>query len=99
MNTQVNNHLSESQQRFFILLEQYPKYLPYWNSEKCSCDLVGLENAYGVFSHGECVMAKFFVGLWRGQNQHLFDLFEAAGLVDEKAVSIILTWFENPFWP
>ena len=99
MNTELKSHLSESQQRFFTLLEQYPKLLCYWDSKKCACDLNGLNNAYGIFSRGECVMAKFFVGLWRGQNEHHFDLFEAASVLDEDNRSIILGWLKEPFWP
>ncbi len=99
MNTQVSSHLSESQQHFFILLEQYPTILRYWDSKERACDFIGLNNAYGVFSHGECVMAKFFVGLWRGQNEHQFDLFEAASVLDKEHRSIISGWLKEPFWP
>nr|WP_247595141.1 hypothetical protein [Salmonella enterica] len=48
-------------------------------------------------SHGEAVLARFFLSLWNGSNAG-FDLVEAAGL-DDRERQLIARWLADPFWP
>ncbi len=51
-----------------------------------------------LMSHGECVLAKFFLFVWT-QNNHAFDIVEAASVLDQPDRQVIIDWLTNPFWP
>ena len=49
-------------------------------------------------SHGEKVMAKFFMAIWLHKNDE-FSLIEAASVLDKKHRVQIAGWLAEPFWP
>lgn len=44
-------------------------------------------------------MAKFFAGVWLGENQFGFDLFEAARTLEPTDTNLIIDWLNNPTFP
>lgn len=99
--TVVTGHftLSPEQARFKTMLSKYPQLLGYWDFAKRECDLEGLKESLSVLSHGEQIMARFFVGLWLGENQFDFDLFDATRSLDDQHLQVILNWLNDPVFP
>ena len=93
------NMLSESQHLFFELLARAPWLTPYWNMEERACHIDRLEGAMGSWSHGEQILARFFVMVWFGQNRMDFDLLDAASVLDHPQRILIVHWLSEPFWP
>ena len=91
--------LSPSQCRFAELLAAVPWLERYWDFEAGECQLDRIKDAMGVWSHGERVLAQFFVGVWRGNNELGFDLIDAASTLDPQHRAVIGTWLADPFWP
>jgi len=91
--------LTESQHRFAELLEQVPWLQPYWDVRQNSYQPDRLASAMEAWAHGEQIMARFFVMVWRGQNVLDFDLADAAAVLDQPLRLIISQWFMDPFWP
>ena len=93
--------LTESQARFRDLLEQVSYLQPYWtwDGAEPQCQIDDIQSAMDAWSHGERIMAQFMVGLWGHTNKFEFDLFEAAGTLDEANRKIISDWIKDPFWP
>lgn len=58
-----------------------------------------LENYLGVASHGETILARFFAGVWRGDDEWDFNLFDAVGILDDKGKRIVMDWIARPVWP
>ncbi|AZT44443.1 hypothetical protein [Salmonella enterica] len=85
------------QNRFFTLLSQYPRIAVFWSRAEGECKTEALRQAMGGMSHGEAVLARFFLSLWNGSNAG-FDLVEAAGL-DDRERQLIARWLADPFWP
>lgn len=50
-------------------------------------------------SHGTAIMLRFFLGVWRNDNQYEFDLFDAEQTLDAEHLLIIKDWRADPFWP
>jgi len=91
--------LSENQVKFFDLLEQAPYLSNCFCSEDRTYDPEALSELLTRVSHGEKIMAQFFVGLWRNKNSMEFNLFDAANTLDTNNRKIIIDWFKEPFWP
>lgn len=91
-------NVSPSQARFALMLEGAPFLKRYWDLDERTCDVEQLNQAIDYFSHGEQVMARFYLSVWLGDNRD-FDLFEAVRTLDEYNRSIILQWIQTPFWP
>lgn len=96
--TSQNINLSPSQARFALMIDQYPRFSKYWNWEKRECDIDRLNEAMGVMSHGERILAQFFLSVWKNNNQS-FDLLDAASVLDLPERKIIIEWLRDPFWP
>jgi hypothetical protein len=62
-------------------------------------DLETLKKSMSTYSTGQSIMASFFVGLWLHKNRFEFDIFEAAGSLDQKSMKFIINWMARPFWP
>ncbi len=92
-------HLSEEQAKFAAMLIRYPRLFAFWDFEQRGFDVANFEQALGVFSHGERIIAEFFVGLWRGDNKYNFDFFEAAKVLDAAQLAEIQNWLNDPFFP
>lgn len=58
-----------------------------------------LESYLATASHGQAIMARFAVGVWRGDNHHQFDAFEAARVLDQELCSQVTQWMNDPYWP
>ena len=91
--------LSINQVRFFQLLEFAPYLREFFCSKSRVYDPDGINEFLRSASRGEILMAKFFVSLWKNQNEMNFDLFEAANQLDNSNRSIIAQWVSDPFWP
>ena len=52
-----------------------------------------------VASHGEAIMARFVLGVWRGEDKFNFDFTEAASVLDRNQRQVITDWMLDPFWP
>jgi len=59
--------LTPEQRRFRELIAPYSNLARYWDWETRSLDEEGLDQAMGVFSHGEQIMATFFPKCLVGQ--------------------------------
>lgn len=50
-------------------------------------------------SHGETIMARFALAVWRHDNNFEFDITDAAAVLDPSQVQIISDWLAEPWWP
>jgi len=91
--------LTPEQKAFKQMLTACPFLQPYWDFGKRECDADALENAMGMFSHGEQIMARFFMVVWFGKNQWSFDFIDAARTLDDEHRQVILAWFAAPIFP
>jgi hypothetical protein len=92
--------LSSGQAQFAALIQSFPwlaKYR-YWDWDKRECAYETLKENMGVMSHGEQIIAQFFLGVWRHNDQE-FDILEAASVLDRETRQLITGWFVDPFWP
>ena len=91
--------LSKSQLRFATLIEPYPWLEKYWRwgDGEYDCDTKSLDKDIGVMSHGERVLAQFFLAVWTGKNKG-FDILEAASVLDVSDREMIAGWLAEPFW-
>ncbi|MEX0446544.1 hypothetical protein [Xenorhabdus sp. SGI246] len=87
--------------RFFLMLADYPLLFKFWDVEKKECDKEALIDSLSVLSHGESIMAKFFMTVWFGDNRknYEFDIVEAASVLDLPQRRLITLWMLDPFWP
>lgn len=53
----------------------------------------------GTLSHGDQLMAKFFAGIWCGENVLGFDLIEVARVLDASHLGSIQRWLAEPEFP
>lgn len=91
--------LSKEQKQFRALLLNCPSVSPYWDFERCECDIPALKVRMKTMSHGERVLAQFFLAVWSGENQHGFDLIEATKILDADSLLLIEQWIAEPFFP
>ena len=91
--------LTPEQRQFKQMLDGYPSLIPFWNFDTRNCDLQALERAIPAMSHGEQIMARFFVAVWLGENQFDFDLIDAAATLDDTHRQLIVDWLINPMFP
>ncbi|MCU3341298.1 hypothetical protein N8V28_21415 [Enterobacter hormaechei subsp. hoffmannii] len=88
---------SESQTRFFEILALYPAISSFWDRSARECRVQELREDMEGMSHGEKVMAKFFMAIWFHKNGE-FSLIEAASVLDEPHRKVIAAWLRDPFW-
>jgi hypothetical protein len=50
-------------------------------------------------SHGEQIMARFFVAVWLGENRFDLDLVDAAATLDDTHRQLIVDWLAKPVFP
>lgn len=89
---------SDTQKRFFALVEHYPAISRFWDREQRECNVSGLKEDMEGMSHGEKVLAKFFLAIWLHRNGD-FNLIEAASVLDTNHRAMIAGWLADPFWP
>jgi hypothetical protein len=83
--------------RFFKMLDTYPRIAGLWDRENRSLDIEHFEKELKLMSSGERHLAKFFAGIWFGDNRYGFDPIEAVHALSDRGV--ISNWIENPFFP
>lgn len=87
-----------SRDRFRLMLQEFPLLAHYWDTEENCLRYAEMKESLGVLSRGEQIMARFYMSVWSADN-HDFDFLDAAGLLDNSAKRIVMTWFAAPFWP
>jgi hypothetical protein len=87
------------QRRFKDLMAPYSNLARYWDWETRCLDEEGLDQAMGVFSHGEQIMATFFRNVWAGRDQSPLGLIDAASTLGHEDLAIIIGWLRDPFFP
>ena len=89
----LNTSLTEEQARYALWLEDKAPYLlPLFNFDQQSFLPDKVEHYLGVASHGQAIMARFFLGVWRHQDQFDFDFIDAAGTLDQQQMKVITDW-------
>jgi len=92
-----------SLQRFARMIAPYKFLAPYCdfdgNEQLWEFDIPEIKERMGVWSHGEQVLAKFFMSLWQRSGDHGFDFFEAVATLDALDIKKICAWAQDPFWP
>lgn len=89
--------LTPEQRRFKDWLPDYLQ--PFWNFDSRDCDLDGLRDALNGMSHGEAINARFYAGIWCGENVLSFDLIDATKTLDTESLQVISDWLADPWWP
>ena len=90
---------SVNHERFAELLQQVPRLVPYWDFERGEMKAEELKCAIAKWSRGEEIMARFFAGVWLGENSWQFDFIEAASVLDSRHMNLVTDWMDQPFWP
>jgi len=90
---------SEVQTRFFKMIRRMPELAGLWDPFKCEYDPEHVDRVLGATSHGTAIMLRFFLGVWRHDNEYDFDLFDAVAILDDERLAIITDWMADPFWP
>ena len=90
--------MTTGQEKFFKTLSAFPWLALYWDSKNNEVDIATLKAAMGAMSHGERILASFFLSVWLGENNG-FDLVEAAATLDEGNRALIAAWLQHPWWP
>ena len=90
--------LSSSEARFFSLLDDFDGLSIFWDKATKSCDIDALNAQMGLMSHGEKIIAQFFLGIWT-RNNNDFNIFDAAAVLGESEIKVIISWVKKPFWP
>ena len=91
--------LTENQQRFFAMLEEFPRLAVYWDKDSASLHQKTLEQDLSTMSSGESSLVRFFASLWLGSNAFEFDIFRHIQECDACVQSMIAAWVANPFFP
>lgn len=96
----LNSSLSESQARYAIWIEEkMPFLLPLFNFEERAYKPEAVKSYLSSASHGQAIMARFALGVWRHEDHFDFDFIDAAQTLDVKNMKVITDWLRNPFWP
>lgn len=91
--------LSAEQTHFMIMLEKAPYLKHLWDFNERGFIPEKVEGFLSSASHGEAIMARFFLGVWQGENNFNFDIFEAAKTLDRTNLNIIVDWLNRPLTP
>ena len=97
---QLNTALTKEQARFAVWLEESaPNLLPLFDFEQTTYLPEKVEQYLAVASHGQTIMARFFLGVWRHADEFDFDFIDAAGTLDKQQMKVITDWIQDPLWP
>lgn len=87
---ELNTSLTKEQARYALWLEDKAPYLlPLFNFDQQSYRPDKVEKYLGAASHGQAIMARFFLGVWWHQDQFDFDFVDAAGTLDKQQMTVI----------
>ncbi len=53
----------------------------------------------GVSSHGQTIMARFALSVWTHNDDFEFNFLDAARVLDQHQLDVIIGWLEKPIWP
>lgn len=96
----LNTSLSKEQAAFAVLIEEKAPYLlPLWDFDKREYRPSAVDSFLTLASHGECIMARFFLGIWRHDNYYKFDYIEAVKVLDKRSIKVITDWMNSPIFP
>ncbi|QGR66756.1 hypothetical protein [Yersinia intermedia] len=93
------DYITDDTRKFHDLINVYPRFAAFWDGEKMDLNVRKLNTAITTMSHGEQIMAQFFVSLWLGSNGNHFDIFDAAAVLDKNELIAIAKWLADPFLP
>jgi len=97
---ELNISLSPGQASFAALLaERVPYLLPLFDFSERAYLQDEVEKFLAAASHGEAIMARFFLSIWRHADEFDFDFIDAAATLDKGQMKVITDWLEKPFWP
>ena len=97
---ELNTLLTKEQASFAVMLEEKAPYLQHlWDFEKRAHKDDEIEIYFKTASHGESIMARFFLSVWRQDNFYNFDCIEAVKTLDSSSLTIVLDWMNEPFFP
>ncbi|MCW8114224.1 hypothetical protein [Yersinia intermedia] len=99
MNTLSPDYLADETRKFHELINVYPCFTVFWDKQKMDLNVNKLNASITTMSHGERIMAQFFVSLWLGSNDNRFDILDAAAVLDKNERIVIAKWLTDPFWP
>ena len=91
--------LTPEQRRFKDLISPYSNLARYWDWESRCLDEEGLDQAMGVFSPGEQILATFFRNVRLGSDQSPLGLIDAASTLGSEDLAINIGWLRDPFFP
>lgn len=95
----IMSRLSSEQSDFSAMLEKAPYLKHLWDFNERMFIPEKVEQFLNTASHGEVIMARFFLGVWQGENDFNFDLFEAVKTLDTANLEIIIDWVKAPVAP
>lgn len=92
--------MTEDQQCFFAMLDNYQSICKFWNPRELSLDIPKLKQELNQLSTGERHMATFFASVWLGESSSFpFDVLDALKIIDPKSRNVVLKWLKKPFFP
>ena len=91
--------ITAHQERFFAILELFPRITVYWDQEAKELNIAGLEQDLPAMSSGEQAIARFLGGVWLGKNHFDFDVLAHVGGMDEAGKRVFHAWVDDPFFP
>lgn len=94
----MGQNLTPEQTRFVTMVAGYPRLSGYWDFDQRICHESELHKALNVMSSGEQHLARFFLGLWNG-NDEGFDMLDAVSDFDHQERQLLIDWLRDPFWP
>lgn len=84
---------------FFAFLRRAPQGIQNcFDVEGRKLDAEALDDYLAYASRGEAVLARFFAGVWSGNNRFVFDILDV-GRLDREQRQIISDWVLDPIWP
>ena len=96
---ELNTSLSAGQAAFALMLEKAPYLESLWNMREREYLPEKVDQYLETASHGQAIMARFFLGVWRHDNEFNFDLIDSVSVLDKNNLKIIMDWMADPFWP
>ena len=93
--------LSSTQARFILFVEDNARHLiGMWNWDIPGYNAERVENYLSIASHSECIMLRFYLGVWLNSNDNFkFDILEAVEVLEQQDMNVIIEWHSDPFWP
>ena len=96
----LHPRLTRTQARFASWLEDnMPFLLELFDFDRAEYLPEQVDHFLSAASHGEAIMARFALGVWRHDNHFEFDFTEAARVLNPDQLRCIADWMAEPFWP